>query len=110
MGKDEEIMRQLIDIFREDSDERRGYRLYVSGHSLGGALATIFAFHLAAAVAVAEKTTTAKIESEQREDVATAAGVIPTPIICVSVASPRPADVSFQSAFRWLECRRYLRH
>jgi len=88
--KAEEILRKVLEIY--DAEEKRDYDLYVTGHSLGGALSTLFAFFVASKVARLETT------------------IIPTPIICVSLASPRPGDVGFQSAFESLERTSFLRH
>jgi len=88
--KAEEILRKVLEIY--DDEEKRDYSLYVTGHSLGGALSTLFAFFVASKVARLETNT------------------IPTPIICVSLASPRPGDVGFQSAFESLERTGLLRH
>jgi len=65
---------------------RGGYRLYVTGHSLGGALATLFGFY------------------------ASASPAINAPVTIVSVASPRVGNVEFARAFVWLESRGRVRH
>ena len=86
IGKDckyDEIMEYVKELFVGRWDT---YKLYVTGHSLGGALASLFAFEAAAS-----------------EDV-------PKPVTCVSVASPRVGDESFQAAFTALEQDGKLRH
>ena len=80
-----EIMDGVEELF-QDPERRANYKLYVTGHSLGGALATLFAFYAAS-----------------EDD-------IPKPVTCVSVASPRVGDGRFQNAFRLLEQRGLLRH
>lgn len=70
-----------------------------TGHSLGGALATLFAFEVAAAAAAAAAASSESISPP-----------IPTPVTCVSVASPRVGDLSFQKAFRHLELCGAIRH
>ncbi|CAB9517102.1 Lipase (class 3) [Seminavis robusta] len=65
-----------------------GYKLYITGHSFAGALATLFAF-LAAAEPDA---------------------IIPKPVTCVSIASPYVGDESFRQAHQMLEGLGKLRH
>jgi hypothetical protein len=64
-----------------------GYRLYVTGHSLGGALATLFAFQVAAS-------------TDPR---------IVKPVTCISIASPKVGTMSFRRAFQALEKSRQIR-
>lgn len=66
----------------------KGYDLYVTGHSLGGAMATLFGFFAAS------------------DDAFTRNG----PVIVYSYASPRVGDVDFQSAFKALERAGRIRH
>lgn len=89
-NKFQEIMGHVQALFLE-CDRHRDYKLYVTGHSLGGALATLFSFHAA--------TTAGSFD-----------GSIPKPISCISVASPRVGDRSFQAAFGRLEELGLLRH
>jgi hypothetical protein len=57
-----------------------GYSVYVSGHSLGGGLAILFAFYAAA--------------SGQLGD---------DPVTCIPIASPMVGNLSFEQAFKTLE-------
>lgn len=63
-----------------------GYKLYVTGHSLGGALCTLFGFMASA-----------------REE-------IPKPVTVVSVASPYVGDSRWKKAFQFAEAKGLLRH
>lgn len=83
--KYDEIMSHVMPLFSEH-ERQKDYKLYVTGHSLGGALASLFAFEAAAE------------------------GKVPLPVTCVSVASPRVGDESFQKAFSYLEHAGALRH
>jgi len=65
-----------------------GYKVYISGHSLGAALATEFAFQVAA------------IDCPE----------IPKPVTCVSVASPYVGDRDFRKAFKLAERKNLIRH
>jgi len=84
MNKFEEILQHVIPLLNDNP----GYKLYVTGHSLGGALATLFSFEVAT---YSEAT-------------------IPLPITCISVASPKVGDESFRKAFQLLEEQGRVRH
>jgi hypothetical protein len=86
-NKFNEIMKHVSELF-EDSERQATYRLYATGHSLGGALATLFSFYAAAS-----------------DDYS-----IPKPVTCVSVASPRVGEGMFQRVFTSLEKQGMLRH
>lgn len=72
-SKFDEIMNYVLPLIEKHSD----FRLYVTGHSLGGALATIFSFKVAASNLPIQK-----------------------PITCVSVASPKVGGNCFRKAFQ----------
>jgi hypothetical protein len=57
-----------------------GYMIYTTGHSLGGALATLMAFE---AATMPE---------------------IPKPVTCISVASPKVGNISFRHAVQASKC------
>ena len=99
MNKYQEIMGHVQALFLQ-YDRLQNYKLYCTGHSLGGALATLFSLYAAAAAAAG------LVDG----DTSKAAVSIPTPVNCISVASPRVGDRSFQSAFSRLEERGLLRH
>mmetsp|Transcript_29389 Transcript_29389/g.43579 ORF Transcript_29389/g.43579 Transcript_29389/m.43579 type:complete len:445 (-) Transcript_29389:314-1648(-) len=83
-NKYEIILDQVTAILKKNP----GYKLYATGHSLGAALSSLFAF-LASA----------------RDDV-------PKPVTCISIASPYVGDRRFRRAFRLAEAKgniRYLR-
>jgi Lipase (class 3) len=59
------------------AEGKPGYELYICGHSLGGALATVFAFEAAAA----------------NDD------LIPKPVTCITTGSPKIGNLAFVDAF-----------
>jgi predicted lipase len=79
-----EITEYLLPILEQHPD----FKLYVTGHSLGGALACLFAFQIASG---------AEIQ-------------VPKPVTCVSVASPKVGNEGFRLAFQLLEEEGLLRH
>lgn len=82
-NKYEEVMAQVLPLMKTNPT----FKLYVTGHSLGGALATLFAFK-----------------------VATSDLPIPKPVTCISIASPKVGDDSFRRAFQLMEDQGKLRH
>ena len=82
----EEIRDNVLGVLKDYPD----YRLYITGHSLGGSLALLAAFHVACSDSP----------------------LVPQPVTCVSVGSPCIGDQRFLNAFRMLERSgkiRYLR-
>jgi hypothetical protein len=71
-NKWQKIMAQAGELLEQNP----GFTLFVSGHSLGGALATIFAFEAAASVDP----------------------IIPKPVLCVTVAAPKSGNLAFRLA------------
>jgi predicted lipase len=67
------ILTQVASFF----EQHPGYRLYVTGHSLGAALATLFT-----------------VEAVVSKDFD-----IPTPVTCINVASPKCGNATFKKAF-----------
>lgn len=80
-NKYEAIMKQIQSLKKQYP----GYMLYVTGHSLGGALATVFAFGAA---------------SDSLDD---------TPVTCIPIASPMVGNLSFEQAFKTLETQGRIR-
>lgn len=66
----------------------KGYKIYVTGHSLGAALSTMLAFKLAGS----------------------SKAWIPKPITCISVESPFVAGATLKDAFKQLEQDGLIRH
>ena len=85
VSKFDEVMAALVPLL----EQNLGFTVYCTGQSLGGALATLFSFELV---------TSTKYSS------------IPSPVTCVSVASPKLGNESFRKAFQFLEERGHLRH
>ena len=81
---------QIMDRALEQLKKNPGYKLYVTGHSLGAALASLFAFMVSA--------------SEEYWD------VVPSPVTCVSIASPYVGGSNFLEAFQELERLGRLRY
>jgi Lipase (class 3) len=79
--KYDEILKDVQRVLRDHP----GYKLYVTGHSLGAALATLVSFYL------------------------TCEPDIPKPVTCINFASPRIGDGHFLKAVRALEERGWLR-
>mmetsp|Transcript_28395 Transcript_28395/g.44153 ORF Transcript_28395/g.44153 Transcript_28395/m.44153 type:complete len:440 (+) Transcript_28395:163-1482(+) len=83
-SKCDEIMTVVIKLLLKHP----GFQLYITGHSLGGALSTLFSFYAAA--------------SDNPN--------IKKPVKCVSIASPKVGSMSFFKAFQALEREGKLRH
>lgn len=82
----EKILSQIKPIMEENPD----YKLFVTGHSLGGALATLFGFYVAA-----------------NDDPIYTTNA---PVQVFSASSPRVGDKAFRDSFKYLEERGKLRH
>lgn len=83
--KCQEILSDTLEILQQFPD----YHLCVTGHSMGGALATLFAFELSA------------LRHRDEE-------LIRHPIACVAVASPMLGDNHFRRTFQFLEREGHL--
>ena len=81
-----EIMDHIQHLFDANPKYRKEYKLYVTGHSLGGALSTLFGFY------------------------ACASASLPQPVTIVSVASPRVGNMEFARTFTEFESQGKLRH
>ncbi len=68
--------------------KKEGYKLYVTGHSLGGALSSTLAFKLAGSKK----------------------SWIPKPVICINYASPIVGTSGYRTAFTLLEKMGYIRY
>mmetsp|Transcript_43207 Transcript_43207/g.65267 ORF Transcript_43207/g.65267 Transcript_43207/m.65267 type:complete len:431 (-) Transcript_43207:244-1536(-) len=80
----------ILDEVKSHMQSLKGYRFFVTGHSLGGALATLFGFYAAA-----------------DDDLAK---MIYGPVSIFSVASPRVGGTAFQESHKILEQVGRLRH
>jgi hypothetical protein len=78
------ILQHLALVLRDYSE----YSVYITGHSLGGALATLFAFEVAC------------LKSHET----------PKPITCINFASPRVGNVHFSRTIDYLEGQGAVRH
>lgn len=85
-SKYDEIMTHVQKLYDSKPEYKNEYKLYVTGHSLGGALATLFGFY------------------------ASASDIVPGPVTVVSVASPRVGNLQFAACFTEYESRGKLRH
>jgi len=84
--KCQEITDTVLAILEDFPD----YTICCTGHSMGGALAAIFAFELA----------TMRLKNQ---------GLIKQAVICTTIASPQFGDNAFRSAFQHLERNDHLR-
>lgn len=94
-GKYGRILVDLEECFNHEENGvkvHQGFQLYVTGHSLGGALSTFLAMKLSCSWIVQEKIKPAK------------------PIINISVASPYVGNEGFVNATKRLEQEGWLRH
>jgi hypothetical protein len=80
-NKYDTILKSLVSLQKQYP----GYHIYITGHSLGGALSTVFSFFAAAS------------------------GIFRDPITCIPIASPMVGNLSFEEAFKSLERQGRLR-
>jgi Lipase (class 3) len=90
-SKEKTRFEEMYDALRPILRANPGYMLYLTGHSLGGALAIIAALYFAAA---------AHQSSTQ----------LPQPVTCISFGAPRVGDIHFMRAVRQLEESKRLRY
>jgi Lipase (class 3) len=86
--KEKTRFEEMYDALRPILRANPGYKLYLTGHSLGGALAIITALYLSAAQS----------------------STLPKPVTCISFGAPRVGDIHFMRAVRQLEESRRLRY
>jgi hypothetical protein len=95
--KDKDTKKTRLETILQDAKEQLrlnpGFRLYISGHSLGGALSTLFGFYAAA-------------DDEIIELCSRSGGGV----VVYSVASPYVGNWKFKLAFQELERQRRLQH
>ncbi|KAL3826914.1 hypothetical protein ACHAXA_005994 [Cyclostephanos tholiformis] len=77
---------KIVEEVMHGTPAHKNYKLYVTGHSLGGALATLFGFYVASS------------------------SVVPFPVTVVSVASPRVGNIAFARTFAEMESQGKIRH
>ena len=98
VGKYGKILDDLYECYNYEENGKpihKGFHLYVTGHSLGGALSSLLAMKLAAS-------DTLRKEITLKEPIG--------PIVNISVASPYVGNESFANAVRLLEEKGWLRH
>jgi hypothetical protein len=88
LSKYDQIIGHVHKLF-QDPNRMRHYKLYVTGHGLGGALATLFGYYCASSSSKTQ---------------------LPLPITIVSVASPRVGNLAFARSFTESESQAQLRH
>jgi hypothetical protein len=89
---------EIIDVVNRilgDMPAHERYGLYVTGHGVGGALATLFGFFHAMSASPSSSSSSSRVL---------------LPVTVVSVASPRVGDLAFARAFAELESRGRIRH
>jgi hypothetical protein len=72
----------------------KGFKLFVSGHSLGGGLSNLFSFRVA------------QLKSQGHESVKH----LPTTVKCMSFAAPCVGNYDFNKEYQFLEQKGFLRH
>lgn len=87
--KFDDILGQIRAVYA--NPKYKDYDLYVTGHSLGGALSSLLSFYL--------------VSSGKLQDI-----MKDKPVTNISFASPRPGNDEFDKAFQELEAKGLLRH
>mmetsp|Transcript_16389 Transcript_16389/g.18100 ORF Transcript_16389/g.18100 Transcript_16389/m.18100 type:complete len:470 (-) Transcript_16389:86-1495(-) len=90
----ERIIASINDKYEKHPDVTSDYKLFISGHSLGGALATMTAFHLA------------HLKEKNDDSVRN----FPKKIRAVTFAAPLAGNVEYSDHYERLEKNGYLRH
>jgi hypothetical protein len=80
---------EIVDLLRRATDTYPNYKIYVTGHSMGGNLAKLFAFYLS----------TSRTTQQ-----------FPKPVTCICVGSPVMGDVGYSLAMTCAEELGWLRH
>jgi len=90
----ERIIASINYAYKNNPDVTSDYKLYISGHSLGGALATMTAFHLA------------HLKEKNDDSVRN----FPTKISAVTFAAPLVGNAEYNDQYERLEKTGFLRH
>lgn len=97
----------VIQVYLKDiMEEHPGYALYLTGHSLGGSLAILLAFQLAATDSSSNGTDVAAGNDEDKKD---DAAPVQGPISVISFGPMLVGDLRFRRAFQQFEQERKLR-
>jgi len=83
-------LKQILGEVKQVMEENPTHKLFITGHSLGGALATLFGFYVAS----------------NDDPIYTKNG----PVQVYSVSSPRTGNKAFRETFKYLEQRGKIRH
>ena len=90
--EDENLQRYdgLVGDIKDSMNHEQGYNVYITGHSMGGALATMFSLKLAGA-------------GDEHDD-------IPRPITCITYGAPFSGTQGYRTAMEHLEHSKLIRH
>ena len=101
-GNDESKMDEIVRELNKLCQQYPDYRIYVTGHSLGGSLALVAAFHLAPML-----TQTSSQQSTTNQSTNDGGGGIgietPRPITCITFGPMQVGDLRFRRAFTRME-------